>query len=1774
MRPLQPQPSRAPAAWLVRWLIAVASLGGCTAVQDLFGTKKPDAAVATDPCDDDPYGEGCPCVDDPTQDFCPDPCTVGSPLCVQDTGDAGSNDADGGETKGDVKPDIKTDTKDSESSEIIDTLAADDIDAMRFLPEDSKQLEDGAILLPDGKVVDWKEVLAANVDVPETIVDVPEPDSEPDTPLDEVGNPIPVDTAGDGDALVNAETQDADASEVSSSDADAAEIDVGPPPACSADKDCVGPAKTCKHLKCLYSATGVAGCYYIDADNGSGCDDGKYCTVLDRCEKGACVGKAKFCAEGDDSVCTYPACEELAGGCTVKFVDSNPAVACTDYNTCTDGDYCLGGKCKAGQQNKCQCQKDGDCAGFDDGNLCNGALKCKNSECIVDPLTIVNFKNGLTCDPAKDTACQLNGCNPLNGKCELKSVPNGTGCSDNNACTAADLCVDGACKGKDKSDSCDDKNPCTDDSCDKISGCLFVSNSNLCDDGDLCSDSDKCNLGKCAGALKKVCECKTGVDCVKFEDSDYCNGTMMCKDFTCILDPKTVVNCPAGAVCAPQECQKSNGKCAANLFKVGVPCNDGDLCTLNDYCDGEGGCAPGLAVNCNDKSPCTKDVCLKDQGCVFTFDNLAPCSDGESCTYPDKCFNGGCKSGPNECECQDDAECAEKVAKFDKCKGAWTCVTDGVFKCKYDQFFTNPCKSDPSNTCTTAECIPDTGKCTSVVQPTNSTCNDGKFCTVLDHCVNGVCTGQVNSCDDGKFCTADSCDTKAAPAVACISEATKLDGLTCSDGSACTNGDLCQTGVCVGLQLDCNDSNVCTNDYCDKKNGCIYAPLPKGAGCSDGNACSGDPGNTAAGFVQDGCDGSGKCKGGDPKVCTSVEACVEIPCNPTGTSQPGIPLGCEQKEYVSDKPCNDGDSCTIGEACQIGLCAGGTPTSCDDNSACTADACDKMTGCKHTPTAAACDDGLVCTYADACTEGKCVGKTKTCDDENICTTESCDPKLGCVYKTGAGDCGDFATCSTDKIAKCVFKGGSHLLITEIYIGNPNDSSDDWVEIHNPTTGAAKVEDYVLELRAVDALPEDPWTIIAVGKKGLVMTPNSYLLWGAGTVAHGGVTIDVVDPAFKLEIALAQPSAAKECFVDTKRHASLRLRDVPHVLEHDRVAWNDGQAVKMAAGVTPADADPELWPAWASLERKATQASDNSSMYPHKPQWLAGNGFDSGDSADDFYARFWPEPYNKAGGKYEPACGGSCAISKRCNFDPAGEKCIVDSECKSFGVTSTLACGVGKICESGAAQCVPDQQGSLVLSEIHFGSGGEQFIELYNSGTKPMTIGGWRLQRKDPADQAFKPWILQLSMIAAGTILPAKKYFTLGTQEWARLHGQVDQLVLGATGLSEVGGAVRIWDPSSDTEIDLVGWGTAVTYSYAGVDGLHKAAPTPEIGQSLERKANSKSTAKTMLAGGIDSLAGNSADTGFDNNDFVLSDPVAQSLASGTYEPACAGNCQNGLVCNYVPAAEKCVDVLCGVPCDIGRGCNPKTGQCDLNLLIAEFTTDGPAAKDAGGATIFPAANEYIMLYNPSPSAISLAKTEVQSGQTVVVDGLALQYQATSGATFQKLTETNLKLTPLTGFVQPFSFYLVAPPYADVALPKPDHQAKVDWGLDSAGGVVRIVRVNGYYENNKNETDRVAYGNAAVKGENKTAVAAQVDSACSTGNGGSLRRKALTVLEGAAAGDPFKAQFYLGAALDTNDNGADWSRVPKRYPRSTKCTWPSESGKNTPFCVGYAVQQRP
>lgn len=132
--------------------------------------------------------------------------------------------------------------------------------------------------------------------------------------------------------------------------------------------------------------------------------------------------------------------------------------------------------------------------------------------------------------------------------------------------------------------------------------------------GNSCGTNSDCASGLCVqeSRTRKICHCRSAGDC------------------------------PVGDVCNTPVCQP-NGYCGVTV-NVGVACDDGSLCTLNDVCQPDGSCQGAPVVCESDNNACTADVCDPATGlCVHP---PIDCDDGNDCTV-DTCDSVlGCQHAP------------------------------------------------------------------------------------------------------------------------------------------------------------------------------------------------------------------------------------------------------------------------------------------------------------------------------------------------------------------------------------------------------------------------------------------------------------------------------------------------------------------------------------------------------------------------------------------------------------------------------------------------------------------------------------------------------------------------------------------------------------------------------------------------------------------------------------------------------------------------------------------------------------------------------------------------------------------------------------------------------------------------------------------------------------------------------------------------------------------------------------------------------------------------
>jgi cysteine-rich repeat protein len=526
------------------------------------------------------------------------------------------------------------------------------------------------------------------------------------------------------------------------------------------------------------------------------------------------------------------------------------------------------------------------------------------------------------------------------------------------------LSCDG-CSAFCRSEVCSDNNVCTTDSCDTRLGCNFVlrPNGTSCSDGLVCNGTETCTSGFCT--------------------------------------PANVPNCNDNNLCTADSCVEPTG--CRNLPNVGAPCTDNNACTSPDTCNASGVCTAGAPTVCNDGNECTNDSCVAPGGCVATPRTGSCTDDGNPCTT-DTCSASTCThpARANGTSCSDGAFCTlGEACQSGVCSGGTPNCLDN-----------NPCTVDncleASDTCSNAPATPGTG------------CTDNNACTVGDSCnVLGICQpGTTMTCDDGNECTTDTCN----PASGCVftprtgactddgnsctndvcsgtacTHPARANGSTCSDGQFCTVGETCQAGSCGGGTPNCIDNNSCTVDSCDELNdACSNTPAGSGTSCTDNNACT-DP---------DTCDGSGTCVAGPARVCDDLNECTNDGCNPasgcTTTPRTGActddgnsctddvcaASACTHPNRSNGTGCEDGDFCTVNDACQAGSCTAGPARSCADTNACTTDTCDETAdACVHTPISPCCGDGTTQAGED-------------CDDGNTSNTDAC------LNNCSAATCGD------------------------------------------------------------------------------------------------------------------------------------------------------------------------------------------------------------------------------------------------------------------------------------------------------------------------------------------------------------------------------------------------------------------------------------------------------------------------------------------------------------------------------------------------------------------------------------------------------------------------------------------------------------------------------------------------------------------------------------------------------------------------------------------------
>ena len=673
--------------------------------------------------------------------------------------------------------------------------------------------------------------------------------------------------------------------------------------------------------------------------------EGETCTDPISCASGQCMD-GLCCLTKCEGACVTCAGTGTEGTCTPVANGSK----CDDQNPCTANDLCKDGTCTQGNPMDCS-HLDSDCS--------LGQCDAESGDCVAVPNEggcVIDGDCHGTGQPHPEIECLV--CRPdvtadewsiAAGACLVEEICYVAGDQVENSCSVCDPASPTEPTPLEDGTECSkDNDPCSKHEC-QAGLCVYIPLLDQpCDDQDLCTTNDVCGEDGCSGTPY---ECGDGIDCT----TDSCDGQGGCDNPAdsgfCLIDGICYVDGdapPGGELC--KMCLPDKSQSIFSDSPTGSLCDDGDSCTLLDYCN-KGSCS-GLAMPCDDGLTCTEglceaglclftiveEYCLVGGGCYAPMDAQpgnpcggcapsvsptewsalnqgAPCDDSLYCTVDDQCNDGVCTGGPRDCGEQ---ECIE----------AW--------------------------------CLEQDQECVLITMADDTPCDDGNACTLNGLCKEGVCTGVPKDCSEatgGNTCMEAKCvpDSKPEPGKCVTTIMPK--GTPCDDGLGCTAETTCQTaatcgggypldgGICNGLL---ENENSCLAASCVEPEGCLLENVPDNESCPISN-------------------GQGSCLAGSCQLAACDEGFAE--CNLD------LSDGCETDILSSlndcgecDTPCkydNAWTQCAEGECKFIGCAIGFTD--CDS---------DPLTGCEAA-TGSDADNcgscGVVCESPNPAKVGICIG---------------------------------------------------------------------------------------------------------------------------------------------------------------------------------------------------------------------------------------------------------------------------------------------------------------------------------------------------------------------------------------------------------------------------------------------------------------------------------------------------------------------------------------------------------------------------------------------------------------------------------------------------------------------------------------------------------------------------------------------------------------------------------------------------------------------------------
>jgi hypothetical protein len=535
-------------------------------------------------------------------------------------------------------------------------------------------------------------------------------------------------------------------------------------------------------------------------------------------------------------------------------------------------------------------------------------LSAKYSDLVITVVLNVQVPTAATyyIDNLRFLPAAVNGCNGL---------PNGTSCTDNNACSVGDACQSNTCRPG-------PVGTCVAlDQCHAVGTCApstglcsnpVKANGTNCDDGNTLTQGDVCTDGVCKGSTASK---PNGV---------ACTGNSDCMSGNCVGG----ICCNSGCNGPCQSC--STGTCTNKAS--GVTCGEstcsGGILTTAPTCDGMGTCTAGVTMSCSAANG--QEACVAGQ-CVLTSCNpgFANCNgnpqDGcETNIATDKVHCGGCSLacvGANGQESCVGGQCVISTCNpgFADCDGITqngceaNIATDKVHcgGCNLACVGANGQESCVGGQCVISTCNPGFADCDGITQ---NGC-EANIATDKVHCggCNLACVGAngQESCVGGQ-CVIGTCNPGFAD----------CDGITQNGCEANIATDKVHCGGCNLACVGANGQESCVGGQC------VIGTCNPGFADCDGITQNGCEANIATDKVH--CGGCNlACVGANGQESCVGGQCVISTCNPGFADCDGITQnGCEANiatDKVNCGGCNlacvgaNGQESCVGGQCVIGM---------------------------------------------------------------------------------------------------------------------------------------------------------------------------------------------------------------------------------------------------------------------------------------------------------------------------------------------------------------------------------------------------------------------------------------------------------------------------------------------------------------------------------------------------------------------------------------------------------------------------------------------------------------------------------------------------------------------------------------------------------------------------------------------------------------------------------------------------------------------------------------